>query len=679
MKLSLSFISFLLLLGCSIGLNAQGENNIWCFGDKRGINFNVNPPVFLTTQMTTIEGSAAVSDAAGNLLFYTSGADTWDRSGSLMPNGVGLLGNGPVLTGFPLAMGSSMTGVAIVKSPSNENQYYIIVTDAVEDQIYDAHYSVIDMTLNGGMGDVLPSKKNILLASGIAEGVITSRASNCEGYWAVLHRRLGSEYLAFKIDGNGVSTTPVLSNGIIGNNALFANYAMMRFNNSGDRIARGADLFETASFDRSTGIFSSFVTVQSSLMGGSIAFSPDDSKLYVGGNTGLVQFDLNLLPNVAGMQSGQYVVTNVTVSALRLAPNNKIYQFSNAAMNLSAVNNPNALGAACQFATNVMTVPTSTTISSYELGNPVVINTPINTVVPKSHDTTLCFQSDITLTAADGCISYMWNTGAITKQQTINQDGLYWVRSFKDCMLYVDTFHVTLVDFNVDLGADTNICKDAPLLLNATIAGDADYQWQDSSNENTFLVSEEGLYTVAVSKEGCVAKDSIHIKILEPYAYIAENDTLICKNRDFVLHATSFPEGSYQWSNGMAGASIPVNDSGLFVMTASNICGVFSDTVHITSMVCFCDAFMPNAFSPNGDGNNDVLLAQLNCPGMNDFSMRIFNRYGQRLFDSNEINRGWDGNDHGKPVDVGTYFYFIQYKADNGEVIKKRGDVIVMR
>jgi len=679
MKKTLRLFVFLISVCLPRIVSAQGENNIWAFSDSIGIDFNTSPPTYFQTHMSVVEGSVAVSDASGSLLFYSSGSYTWDRNGNLMPNGQGLLGNGPFYTiPFPGNSGSSMTGVAVIKSPVNEHQYYLIVTDAVEDQVYDAHYSLIDMTLNGGLGDVVPGQKDILLVSGIAEGVLTARASNCEGYWAVLHNRLGNEYYAFKVDAGGVSTTPVISSGILGVPG-YANYAVMRFNNARTRIVRGSGfVFETAAFDPATGAFGAFDTVRTNHgMITNYCFSPDDTKLYVSGNTGILQFDMGLMPNTAAIQAGQYAVLGGTLSmTMRLGPDQKIYTTLYGGP-LRTISNPNAAGAACGYSSTPAIV-LANNVYVNELGNPVVVNTPVDTVIPAAQDNTFCLQGEVTLSGVPDALSYSWSNGAATPQQVVSQDGVYWVRSFKNCVINVDTFHVKLVDFDVDLGNDTSICTGKPVVLDAFVPG-ASYQWQDGSGNATFTAAEKGRYSVTVTKDGCVETDEIQVDLLEPYLALREQDTLVCGNRPFTLHADAFPESSYSWNNGGTGASLQAADSGLYIVTASNVCGSFSDSVHVATMTCFCDAFVPNAFTPNGDGANDVLLARLNCPGITQFVMRVYNRYGQRLFDSNDIDRGWDGMQRGSPVDVGTYYYYVEYKGDDGAVVKKKGEVTVLR
>ncbi len=188
----------LLLLLYTRPSHAQGENKIWCFGDSLGLNFNTTPPSFFRHGMSTSEGCASVCDAAGNLLFYSSGFNNWDRNNNLMPNGAGLLGNGPFWGG--IYVGSSATGVAIVRSPSNPQQYYMITMDAAEESAHNAYYSVIDMSLNGGLGDVIPGQKNMLLATDVAEGVVVQKAGECGNYWIILHAKNGPQHSVFQAE-----------------------------------------------------------------------------------------------------------------------------------------------------------------------------------------------------------------------------------------------------------------------------------------------------------------------------------------------------------------------------------------------------------------------------------------------------------------------------------------------
>lgn len=156
--------------------SAQGEANIWYFGDHAGLDFNSGSPVALTNgQLNTLEGCASISNSAGQLLFYTDGVTIYNRNHIVMPNGTGLMGH--------LSTTQSAT---IVLLPGSTNLYYIFTLD------YELHpngfrYSVVDMNLDGGNGAVVNSQKNILIFTPSTEKLAIVKHSNNIDFWIITH------------------------------------------------------------------------------------------------------------------------------------------------------------------------------------------------------------------------------------------------------------------------------------------------------------------------------------------------------------------------------------------------------------------------------------------------------------------------------------------------------------
>jgi hypothetical protein len=142
---------FIFLLICNNAF-AQKQNNQWRFGGAGAVDFNTVPPSFVTgCPILTSEGSASVADrVTGALLFYTNGGKVWNANNQVMPNGTGLLGGTALL--------SSTTASVIVPKPGSCNLYYIVTVDEIGSN-NGVRYSVVDMTLNGGLGDLLPVRK----------------------------------------------------------------------------------------------------------------------------------------------------------------------------------------------------------------------------------------------------------------------------------------------------------------------------------------------------------------------------------------------------------------------------------------------------------------------------------------------------------------------------------------
>ncbi|MCC6186491.1 MAG: hypothetical protein IT256_04995, partial [Chitinophagaceae bacterium] len=179
----------------------QNENNIWAFGSGNGIDFNVSPPVVIGTAISSVEGAASVCDASGNLLFYSNGITVWDNTNTPMPNGSGLFG-------APLR--SATQGVAIAPVADSPNLYLLF---SLEEQSTTKTgrfwYSVVDMSLNGGKGDVVSTRKNILVGANMSEKMITAPA--CNGVWLITHHLDSAIFYAYKVNALGTLDPPVIS------------------------------------------------------------------------------------------------------------------------------------------------------------------------------------------------------------------------------------------------------------------------------------------------------------------------------------------------------------------------------------------------------------------------------------------------------------------------------------
>src|SRR5690349_13682807 len=187
---------FLLVAGLLAvqSLSAQHEFDNWYFGQNAGVSFVSGSPVNLSGgQITTNEGCSSMSDGAGNLLFYTDGQNVYDKNHTLMPNGTGLLGNW-----------SSTQSALITADPGNVNQYYIFTTDGFQGP-NGLRYSIVDMTLNGGNGDI-GTVKNVQLMNFSDEKVTGIRNASGNGFWIVSHgpSNTSNEYYAFPLTAAGI-------------------------------------------------------------------------------------------------------------------------------------------------------------------------------------------------------------------------------------------------------------------------------------------------------------------------------------------------------------------------------------------------------------------------------------------------------------------------------------------
>lgn len=312
----------------------QNEADHWYFGNSCGIDFTTNSPqVIHDSQMDSHwEGTVSVSHpVSSELLFYSNGINIWDKQHNIMPNGDSLGGD------------NSSTMILAVPFPNNPNKYYLFTTQPFGGSV---KYSVVNMDLNSGLGDIESGMKNILLQNISTEKISATKNQNNDGYW--LLTLSGNMFRAYEITSGGIST-PVMSLNV---NTASNKIGYMKFNHSGDKIVslnydinatRPLEMFD---FDNSTGLVSNQVTLsqKSKLYGAE--FSPDDSKLYVsfvGAPT--IQYDLQQ-PTLSDIQNSETSL-NYNDGAIQLASDGKIYianQFSNF---LDAITFPNLPGLSC--------------------------------------------------------------------------------------------------------------------------------------------------------------------------------------------------------------------------------------------------------------------------------------------------------------------------------------------
>lgn len=353
-----NFITITLLIFHVFG-NSQSPNikraYHWYFGENAGIDFSSGTAVADTIGiLNTLEGCATISDTIGNLLFYTDGIKVWDSTHNQMPNGFGLHGDW-----------SSLNSTVIVPKPNNNNIYYIFTTPA-----YAGHwtgntaleYSVVDMNLNGGLGDV--TAKNVALFSTAIEQLGAIQHKNKQDYWVVAHEAFSNNFMAYLVTSSGISTTPIISSVGFSNGGYTpvcwgCAVSSLKFSPSGCKIActyPNNDTLEIFDFDNNSGTVLNPVTINITFPW-SACFSPDNNLLYLGCYDSVDKiYQFNLSSNTAsGILSSKVTLSsNVTggTATMQIAPDEKIYCTKYLDNYLAVINNPNNIGVSCGFVSN---------------------------------------------------------------------------------------------------------------------------------------------------------------------------------------------------------------------------------------------------------------------------------------------------------------------------------------
>jgi len=352
-------IPVLLLLAFGILITipafAQKEANIWCFGSHVGLDFNSGSPVFFAgSAMDQWEGCSSIADPNGNLLFYTDGISVWNKNHALMPNGSGLLGGG-----------SSTQSALIVKQPGNASTYFIFTTAEVGGPA-GFNYSTVDITLQGGLGDVVV--KNVNLLSLCDERVTAAWYANGTDIWIISTSTNADTLYSFLLTSTGVNSVPVVSyNGVIHGSATYNQIGSIKASQAGDRLGIALNgspgTFELYDYDNATGVATlvmSSVSADYTFAYG-IEFSPNGNIMYgseYGSGYNIYQFDLLAGSGAAIAASALLIGTSAGYSAaLQLAPDGKIYLAKWMEQSLGAITDPDILGLGCNFVDVAVTIP----------------------------------------------------------------------------------------------------------------------------------------------------------------------------------------------------------------------------------------------------------------------------------------------------------------------------------
>ena len=262
-------------------------------------------------------------------------------------------------------------------------------------------------------------------------------------------------------------------------------------------------------------------------------------------------------------------------------------------------------------------------------------------------------------------------TAVLAALLTFINPGLYSVELANGGCTNRDSIRVLFLPLpEFDLVEEVSSCEGETVELIAPL-GLGNIQWEDGSTEDIRPVSTNGLYILSIEDDNqCTYTDSVRVDFAPlPQLELGE-DTIICD----IFSYTVIPEredGLLTWFNGEVSNDLTLNKTNMVFAELNRDGCVSTDTVFIQFRECtFFQAYLPNIFSPNGDGINDD-FTPLFSPNIEvlDFTMSIFDRWGNEVFSSNQVENTWDGNFNGSPMRSGVYIYLVKmsYRDDAGE------------
>jgi len=196
---------------------------------------------------------------------------------------------------------------------------------------------------------------------------------------------------------------------------------------------------------------------------------------------------------------------------------------------------------------------------------------------------------------------------------------------------------------------------------------------------DNYMVKDSGTYNVVYkTQKGCDSIVPYYVNVLKnPASLSLGNDTCLEEKDSIVLKVTG-GFASYNWMNTTTNDStFLVTQPGKYWVEVSNSCGTKRDSIEVFKK-CDFEIYLPNAFTPNGDGLNDYF----GVPGFNKnrlIKLTIYNRWGQLIFETNDANKRWDGRYKKSLQPVGIYIYYAEMENRKGNRITKKGVVTLIR
>lgn len=296
------------------------------------------------------------------------------------------------------------------------------------------------------------------------------------------------------------------------------------------------------------------------------------------------------------------------------------------------------------------------------------------------NDTSFCDGNSIMLNAGDDFETYLWNTGETTQNITVAGAGTYTVKAKKGSCFSTDTLVVNPVFPTPETKLrDTVICVNNVVILQAG-SGFNSYRWQDNSHSSQYIVREAGVYWVhVIDDHGCTVTDTA---VVQGPASLPDHfltaDTMKCSYDTLLLQpASAFV--SYLWSNGSMRDKIKVTkaDTYWLQVTDNNGC-INKNYTTVTEKECKNEIYFPTAFTPNGDGHNDVFRPKV-LGSLEQFHMTIYNRWGQKVFESKDWQKGWDGSVNAGVPDTESFVWIASYRLRNKETSVTKGTVVLLK
>lgn len=286
----------------------------------------------------------------------------------------------------------------------------------------------------------------------------------------------------------------------------------------------------------------------------------------------------------------------------------------------------------------------------------------------------------------------LWSTGDTEPNITVLEDGLYTVSYQIAICPYTDSAYISFAqEPDIEIIGDSIICEGESIILevrNNSTATIRSYLWSNSATGQQIEISTPGLYeVVATTDSNCVDVVSSNIELLPFIPILGQNDTLICDDSELIIDYSAYEEiAQISWSDGSTESIRNFDEPGRYGFRINNFCQDIDGFVELSiSPFEKTDEpiYVPNAFTPNNDGINDVFKAEKAVEmEIRSYLFMVFDRWGNKIYESRNIQDGWDGTFQGQEMDPAIFAYHLEaeyFICEEPQTITISGDVSLQK
>lgn len=734
----ISTIVALLVCFCA---SAQKQNNNWCFGANAGLDFNTVPPTSFNISITAIEGVATLSNKlTGDLKYYFTTAGSFSPPG-VGNYSIGTDVTNTCAQGVAVIVAEEDTGKNMVFALSDYTQKGILYftewydnpgshSTALRERI-DSGFAeaVVIMEACGAHWVVLQKiTSGDFYAYKVENGQLNRTPVISKAPYNI--RALGVQTMKFSPNKKKLAVTVIadasssnsyvalldfdkLHGKVIGGDVLslenFGEYYGCEFSPNSKRLyVSGFGSKNVFQFDLSLGSLAAINGSRRALAKatntvGALQMGPD-SNIYVALEQSsvldVITSSDKVFPDCVYNKAGVVLPSG---SKSRLGLPQAIVLLSEQKDSVKAVHTDSTLCIDKPMVLHARALGDEYSWQDGSKADSFVLNTPgtywvrmraecrdvTDTFIyrPKvdtfkhTKDISICPKTSVTLmpTVQPNGADYTWSDQSKANTLKVSQEGMYWSEVLEKCRLTIDTYTVDVTKLSVSLREDTTLCVgDAITLTNYGVDNGASFVWNTGSNDAQLTVKEAGSYTLVATYKGCSDSDNVLISYYPELKVSISGKDELCKGDELTLSAT-VTDGiadSLVWFDNTLGDRVTITQAGHYSVSAINQCQTVTDSINVRGRNC--NFFFPTAFSPNNDGRNDVARLVGDIAVIQQFSLRIVNRWGQVMYQTDDPTKGWDGTYKGKTADVGSYYFLVKFTYEGDEELLK-GDILLMR